>query len=237
MLAQEAVDEKENECAVIPNILDRLDLSGAIVTIDAIAGNPAIARAIDARGGHSLAVKASQPTLSAEIGRHFDDPATRVETFVDLDKGHGRIETRRYCVGHAVDWLCGDRRYPDEPRFPALRSLAMVESRVAATGTTTTTRRLYIGAAPLPPGLLAEAVRGHWGIENGLHWVLDLVFGEDQSRLRTGHGAHNMAVVRHLAIDAVRLGKGRHSIKTTRKLAGCDPEVRARLLSPEPRPR
>lgn len=229
VLAQEAVDEKQNECAVVPDILD---LDGALVTIDAIACNPAVAAAITERDGdYLLAVKANQPTLHAEIGRYFDDPAAAVAVHVDVDKGHGRIETRRYTVAHEVDWLSGDRRYPDEPRLVRLKSIAMVESRVETRGTTATMRRLYISSALLSPQRLEQAVRGHWGIENCLHWVLDVVFREDQSRLRKGHGARNMAVVRHFAVNAVRAGKGRLSIKAARKLAGWDPDFLATLLT------
>ncbi len=236
VLAQEAVDEKENECAVIPEILDRLDLKGAVVTIDAIACNPTIATAITDRGGdYLLAVKANQPTLFAEIGRYFDDPEARLAVHTDVDKGHGRIETRRYAVSHEVDWLSGTRRFPEEPRFSKLAAIALVETTVEKAGTVTTMRRLFLSSAALTPERLEQAVRGHWGIENRLHWVLDVTFGEDQSRLRKGHGAVNMAVVRHFAINAVRLGKGKHSIKTTRKLAGWDHDVLANLLTPNKR--
>lgn len=156
---------------------------------------------------------------------------------IDIDKGHGRIETRRYAVSHEVSWLSGDRRYPDgaQRRFPKLCAIAMVEASVEHAGAVTTTRRFYLCSAALTPERLAEAVRGHWGIENSLHWVLDVIFGEDQSRLRTGHGSRNMAVVRHFAINAVRLGKGRRSIKSTRKLAGWNPDELARILNPSPR--
>ena len=236
VLAQEAVEEKQNECAAIPDILDRLDLAGALVTIDAIACNPAIATAItDRKGDYLLAVKANQPTLHGEIARYFDDPSAEPSMLIDIDKGHGRIETRRYAVSHEVSWLSGDRRYPDEPRFPKLCAIAMVEASIEHAGAVTTTRRLYLCSAALTPERLAEAVRGHWGIENSLHWVLDVIFGEDQSRLRTGHGSRNMAVVRHFAINAVRLGKGRRSIKSTRKLAGWNPDELARILNPSPR--
>jgi len=236
VLAQEAVDEKENECAAIPEILDRLDLPGAVVTIDAIACNPAIAKAITERGGdYLLAVKANQPTLFAEIGRYFEDPESRIAEHTDVDKGHGRLETRRYAVSHEVGWLSGDRRYPDEPRFARLASIALVESTVEKAASLTTMRRLYLSSAVLTPQRLEQAVRGHWGIENCLHWVLDVIFREDQSRLRKGHGARNMAVVRHFAINAVRLGKGKRSIKSTRKLAGWDPNILANLLSPASR--
>jgi predicted transposase YbfD/YdcC len=233
VLAQEAVDEKENECAAIPDLLDRLDLSGALVTIDAIACNPAVARAVtDRQGDYLLAVKANQPTLFGEISRYFDDPAVKLPVLTDLDKGHGRLETRRYAVSHEVGWLSGDRRYPAEPRFSRLSAVGMVEAVVEKAGTATTTRRFYLSSAALTAERLAEAVRGHWGIENSLHWVLDVIFKEDQSRLRAGHGARNMAVVRHFAINAVRLGKGKRSIKTTRKLAGWNPDELARILAP-----
>jgi len=95
--------------------------------------------------------------------------------------------------------------------------------------------RYCLSSAPLTPERLAQAVRGHRGIENSLHWVLDVVFREDQSRLRSGHGARNMAVVRHFAINAVRLAKGKRSIKTTRKLAGWDTRVLSSILTPSPR--
>lgn len=239
VLAQQAVADKENECGAIPELLDRLALKGALVTIDAIACNPTIAAAITARGGdYLLAVKANQPSLHEEIACYFADPppgACAEQTA--WDKGHGRIEGRRAVVSHAVAWLCGDRRFPGEPRFPGLAAIAMVEASVErpATGTTTTERRYYISSAALTPERLAEAVRGHWGIENQLHWVLDVIFKEDQSRLRKGHGARNMAVVRHFAINLVRLGKGKRSIKTMRKVAAWNPGELHRILSPQTR--
>ena len=142
---------------------------------------------------------------------------------VDVDKDHGRIETRRYTLSHNVAWLSSDRRYPGEPRFAGLKSIALVEAEVETAGTTTTARRYYLSSAKLTPERLAHAVRGHWGIENRLHWVLDVVFREDRSRLRRGHGAQNLAIVRHLALNLVRLGKGKRSIQTMRKVAGWNP--------------
>lgn len=111
VLAQEAMDEKENECAATPDILDRLAMTGMVVTIDATVCNPAIAKAMTERGGDCLlAVKANQPTLFAEIGRSFDDPEARLATHCNVDKGRGRLETRRYVVSQEVDRLSGDRR-------------------------------------------------------------------------------------------------------------------------------
>ena len=140
-------------------------------------------------------------------------------------------------VSHAIAWLSADRRYPGEPRFPGLAAIAMVEASVQrpATGTSSIERRYYIASTPLSPERLAEAVRGHWGIENQLHWVLDVIFKEDQSRLRKGHGACNMAVVRHFAINLVRIGKGRRSIKSMRKAAGWNTNELNRILAPQGR--
>ena len=144
VLAQEAVDEKANECTAIPEVLDRLDLKGAVVTIDAIACNPTIAEAITTRGGdYLLAVKANQPTLHREIAACVADPAVRAQTVEEVDKGHGRLEIRRYAVSHETDWLSGDRRYAGEPRFPGLRSIARVEAQVERNGETTRATRYY----------------------------------------------------------------------------------------------
>lgn len=233
VLCQEAVDGKANECAAILAILERLDIKGALVTIDAIATNPAIANAITTAGGdYLLALKANQPTLHGEVARYFDDPATSaITTFTTIDKDHGRVEIRTYDVSHEVDWLAGDRRYPDEPRFPGLASLIRTTTRTEWRGVVTTETRYFISSARLTPERAAQAIRDHWGIES-MHWVLDVIFKEDQSRLRRGHGAQNMALVRRLAFTLVRKGKGKQSIKTTRKIAGWDPDVLDTLIHP-----
>jgi predicted transposase YbfD/YdcC len=231
VLCQEAVDAKENECAAILAILERLSLKGALVTIDAIATNPTIAKAItDGGGDYVLALKRNQPTLHDDVASYFADPATtELQTLEITDKDHGRIETRRYSVSHDVDWLASDRRYPQEPRFHALKSLVMTTTTTEWRGKITEETRYFISSAPLTPQRAAEAIRAHWGIES-LHWVLDMIFKEDQSRLRRGHGAHNMALVRRLAFNLVRAGKGKKSIKTARKAAGWNPEFLASLI-------
>jgi predicted transposase YbfD/YdcC len=237
VLGQEAVGEGSCEQAAIPALLERLAgagaLGGALVTIDAIACNPAIAAAIVAGGAdYVLAVKRNQPSLHDEIAGFFDTAAPgQVETVVEVDKDHGRIETRRCTVAHEIGWLLSDRRYPNEPRFPSLAAVAMVEATVEKAGTVTTERRFYIASAPLSAARCAAAVRGHWRIENSLHWVLDVVFKDDLSRLRKGHGAENMAVVRHFAINMVRAADDRRSLKTRRKRAGWDPDYLAGLLT------
>ena len=208
VLGQEAVEGKSNELSAIPVLLDRLSeggsLKGALVSIDAIATNAKIAQAIVDKGAdYLLAVKANQPTLRAEIESAFA-AATRIDTFVEPDKGHGRIEQRSVSVITEVDWLEGERRFPGEPRLPRAATIIRVKSRAELSDRGRLETRYYVSSARLSAKRAGEAVRGHWGIENQLHWVLDVVFAEDQSRLRKGHGARNMAVVRHFAVNLVR---------------------------------
>ena len=204
VLGQEAVDEKSTETSAIPLLLERLAaggaLKGAIVTIDAIACNADIAAAVTAAGAdYLLAVKANQPTLQTEIETFFQDaPSAELDTFTDLDKGHGRIEERTVTVAREVEWLSGDRRFPGELRLPDVAAIIKVATRTELKDRGRFDTRYYISSADLTAEAAANAVRGHWGIENRLHWVLDVVFDEDQSRLRTGHGARNMAVVQAL---------------------------------------
>jgi predicted transposase YbfD/YdcC len=228
VLGQEAVCDKSNEITAIPILVERLaandGLKGAIVTIDAIACNATIATAITAAGAHYLlAVKSNQPTLRAEIETYFTSaPAEILDTATDWDKGHGRIEERAVTVSREADWLGGDRRFPGELRLPGVTTIIKVRSRTELKDRCRTDTRYYISSAPLTAQAAAEAVRGHWGIENRLHWVLDVVFGDDQARLRTGHGAKNMAVVRHFAINLVRAVADKKTIKLRRKAAGWD---------------
>jgi predicted transposase YbfD/YdcC len=235
VLGQEAVDEKANEIVAIPLLLQRLALDGALVTIDAMGCNPGIAQAIlDAGADYLLAVKDNQPTLHAEIESYFATaPKTEVDACEDTDKGHGRIETRACRVSTTVDWLETDRAFPGAFRFPKVAAIAVIDTRIEHKGKITTARRSYITSRPLSAETLAEAIRAHWGIENKLHWVLDVTFKEDQSRLRKGHGANNMAIVRHFAINLVRSAKDKRSIKTRRKRASWDPAYLGQLL-PQP---
>ncbi|HEY6254861.1 MAG TPA: ISAs1 family transposase, partial [Xanthobacteraceae bacterium] len=236
VLGQEAVADKTNELTAIPILLERLaekdGLKGALVSIDAIATNPTIATAIrDVGADYLLAVKANQPTLRAEIESFFAnaDPAD-LDSVTDLDKGHGRIEQRTVTVAREVDWLEGERRFPGEVRLPDVSTILRVASRVQLKDHSRFETRYYVSSATLSAARAAEAVRGHWAIENSLHWVLDVVFRDDQSRLRTGHGAKNMAVARHFAINLVRTAKDKRSIKLRRKRAGWDPEFLAAIL-------
>lgn len=237
VLGQEAVPGKANELAAIPVLLARLaeqdGLRGALVSIDAIATNGTIAQAIrDAGADYLLAVKANQPTLRAEVEACFDAaPPGTLDTHTTHDKGHGRLEQRTTSVVREVDWLAGDRRFPGELRLPGAACIVRVEARIERGGKMCGETRYYIASAALGAERAGQAVRGHWGIENRLHWVLDVTFDDDQSRLRKGHGARNMAVVRHFALNLVRAAKDTRSIKLRRKMAGWNPAYLDRILN------
>jgi len=257
VLGQEAVADKASELAAIPLLLERLaandGLKGAVVTIDAIACNAAIAKAVrEAGADYLLAVKANQPTLRKEIEACFAEaPEASLErTDTDVDKGHGRIEQRTVTLAREVDWLSGERRFPGELRLPDVAAIIRVESKAELKDRCRFETRYYITSAKFDAASAAGAVRGHWRIENQLHWTLDVVFGDDQSRLRKGHGAKNMAVVRHFAINHVRKateparprsGLRRKtnkppatkvtSVRLRRKIAGWDIDYLASILS------
>ena len=241
VLGQEAVADNSNETTAIPVLIERLaandGLKGALVSIDAIATNPAIATTIrHAQADYLLAVKANQPTLRSEIETFFADaPATSLQSTTNFDKGHGRIEQRTVTVAREVDWLNAQRRFPGEVRLPEVATIIRVASRTELKDRCRFETRYYVSSAALSADRAAAAVRGHWSIENSLHWVLDVTFADDQSRLRRGHGAKNMAVVRHFAINLARVVKDKRSIRLRRKRAGWDPQYLATILGHLPR--
>ena len=224
VLGQEAVAGKSNEIAAIPRLLERLALAGALVTIDAVGTQSAIAATILARGGdYLLALKGNRPATFGEVEAFFaapPPPEAPVRTHQTVDGEHGRIETRRHAVCHDVAWLFSDRRYPGEVAFPGLAMIGMVESETERGGKVERERRYYLGSAKLSAETFARAVRAHWGVENNLHWTLDVVFRDDLARLRTGHGPENMAVVRHMALNLLSQAKPNTSLKNRRKRAG-----------------
>jgi predicted transposase YbfD/YdcC len=236
VLGQEAVPDKASELAAIPVLLARLaeqnGLRGALVSIDAIATNGTIAHAIrDAGADYLLAVKANQPSLRAEVEACFTAvPPGSLETHTEHDKGHGRTEQRTTSVVREVDWLAGARRFPGELRLPDAASIVRVEASIRRGEKTHSETRYYISSARLSAEAAGRAVRGHWGIENRLHWVLDVTFNDDQSRLRKGFGAKNMAVVRHFALNLVRAAKDTKSVKLRRKVAGWTPDYLDQIL-------
>jgi predicted transposase YbfD/YdcC len=258
VLGQEAVDDKTNETTAIPLLLEKLaadrSLEGAVVTIDAIACNPQIAQSIrDAGADYLLAVKGNQPSLQADIEAAFEAAHKgQVEVDVDLDKGHGRIETRTVSVLRQVDWLDGDRRFPGEVRFANARAIVRVEARAELKGRSRFDTRYYITSCARSAAALGQTIRGHWGIENTLHWTLDVTFQEDLSRVRNGHGAQNMALIRKFAFNKLRTAPPfsdppnlpvkpcrrptkpprPKSLKLRRKLASWDVNRLAEILTP-----
>jgi predicted transposase YbfD/YdcC len=234
VLGQEAVDEKSNEITAIAALLERIDVKGALVSIDAMGCNPSIAQSIlDAGADYLLAVKDNQPTLHEDIKSYFDTvPCDEVERCETVGKEHGRLEIRTNTVSHSIDWIASERSYPGAPHFPKIAAIGMVESRIERGNKVESERRSYISSRALSAVAFADAVRSHWAIENNLHWTLDVTFNEDQSRLRAGHGAKNMAVVRHFALNLVRQAKDKRSIKRRRKRAAYDPEYLREILGP-----
>jgi predicted transposase YbfD/YdcC len=224
VLGQEAVSGKGNEITAIPLLLERLEPTGALVTIDAIGCQREIAQAIRSRGAdYLLALKDNWPTLAAEVRLFFErEPAEAFDTHAATDGDHGRIEVRRHVISHDIGWLSSGRRFPGEPRFPGLAAIGMVEAEVERTGRTSIARRYYLCSAPLAAARFARAIRAHWGIENCLHWVMDVVFHGDLMRLRTDHRPANMATIRHAAINLIRDIPDKASLKLRRKTLGWD---------------
>jgi len=235
VLGQQACEEKSNEITAIPALLERLELTGALVTIDAMGCQTKIAAAIRDKGAdYLLALKDNWPALSAETERFFADADLQtLDTHETIDNDHGRLESRRHAVCHDVEWLISDRRFPGEWRFPGLTMIAMVEAEVERGGKTCLERRYYLSSAKLSAKQFAHAVRAHWHVENRLHWVMDVVFHDDLMRLRTQHGPANMATVRHMSLNLIRNIHDKASLKVRRKTLGWDDDyLHAVLTSP-----
>ncbi len=232
VLGQRATAEKSNEKTAIPELLATLALEGCIVTIDAMGTQANIAQVIRDRGAdYILALKDNQPTLAASVREFFVQfqaaptrtPYTVVET---VEKDHGRIETRRCFAFDQLDCLAKPEQWP------GLKSFAVIESERTINGKTSLEHRFYISSLPADAQRLARAVRSHWAVENSLHWCLDVVFADDQMRARTGHAAHNFAVLRHITLNLIRLDpvKRKGGIKARRLIAATSDSYRAQLL-------
>ena len=234
VLGQIATDCKSNEITAIPLLLNLLDLQGATVTIDAMGCQTAIAEQIVQRGGnYVLALKGNQPTMLADVAAVFADAratqqaAYGMTTASEVSAGHGRIETRSAFVVSDPDVI----GYLNERgRWAELRSVALVEAERTVNGTTTSEQRFYLLNQIVEATTLNTMVRSHWGIENQVHWVLDVVFHEDQSRIRTGDAPQNMAVVRHIALNLLRQETSKGSLKTKRFRAALNESYLAKVL-------
>jgi len=223
VLGQQATEEKSNEITAIPLLLKYLDLKGTLVTIDAMGTQTEIARAIrDGGGDYCLSLKQNWPAVHAEVEHLFNAPANAAlfETEETVELTGGRIETRRHTVCHKVDWMTSDRRYPGEPVFPDLAMIGRIETEVERNGKTEYETRYYLCSLAMCALMFARAVRAHWGVENRLHWVLDVIFRDDLARFRTGDGPQNMAIVRHTALNLLSRAKPTTSLKNRRKRAG-----------------
>jgi predicted transposase YbfD/YdcC len=228
-LGQEAVGGKSNEITAIPRLLALLDLEGALVTIDAMGCQTEIAQEVRIQGAdYVLAVKENQPRLYEDIDRLAEavlDDDTGVPSCLQEGRGHGRQEARACWVLHD---LSGIR---DRERWVDLRSIVIVVSERTVGGETAYERRYYISSRRAGARTFLEAIRGHWGIENSLHWVLDVCFDEDGSRLRKEHGPENLAVLRRLAVSVLkRANGGKGSIRGKRLTAGWDDGFLERAL-------
>lgn len=232
VLGQRATAAKSNEKTAIPELLATLALEGCIVTIDAMGTQANIAQTIRDRGAdYVLAVKDNQPTLAASIRDFFAQfqahptltPHTAAET---VEKDHGRLETRRCYAFDQLDCLARPEQWPD------LKSFAVIETERCINGKISLERRFYISSLPADAHRLARAVRAHWAVENRLHWCMDVAFADDQMRVRTGHAAHNLAVLKHITLNLIRLDhvKRKGGIKARRLIAATSDIYRAQLL-------
>jgi predicted transposase YbfD/YdcC len=231
LLGQRKTRDKSNEITVVPELLRALELAGCVITADALHCQKSIAKEItEADADYVLALKGNQPAAYGEIKTFLDDAVARRDptlAFVETtDKGHGRVEVRRYWQTDGIEW------FADRGQWEGLRSVAMVESVRDVKGKQSVERRYYLSSLAVDVAKLARAVRGHWKIENQLHWVLDVVFGEDQSRARTGHAAENLAATRRVAINLLRQDKeNKRSLKSQRLRATLDPNYLRQLLA------
>jgi predicted transposase YbfD/YdcC len=234
VLGQMATEEKSNEITAIPQLLALLELTGATVTIDAMGCQRKIAEAIVDKGAdYILALKGNQSTLQQEVEGFFEH-ADKTDfkdiahtTHQTVDGEHGRIEVRRVWAITEVGWMDARRDWKN------LRSLILVESERTIDGKTSLERRHFISShRELDAAALAPLIRGHWGIENSLHWVLDVVFDEDRCRIRQGHGAENFALLRKLALALFKQEtSAKTSVNQKKKMASWSDAYALRVLT------
>ena len=229
-LGQVAVAEKSNEIPAIPKLLELLDINGALVTIDAMGCQKEIAAKIVERGGdYVLPVKDNQPTLLAEIQDCFEKALetnfaeVRHDTYKTEDRRHGRKETRYYDI-------IVDPDVPSKAQWAGLRVIGMCCSESIRDGKESSEVRFFIGSREAKAKVYGKTLRNHWGIENKLHWQLDVSFGEDKNRVSKRHGAENLALVRRLALSLLKQHPDKRSIACKRLLAALDPAFLEKVL-------
>jgi predicted transposase YbfD/YdcC len=230
-LAQVAVEDNSNEITAIPELLRMLDLKGALVSIDAIGCQTEIAQQIRADGGdYLLALKDNQPTLCADVealflrGHDTEFQGLGHDTFTTREVSHGRDEERRYFVVYQPEGLSTIDEWAD------LRAVVQVIRTRRQAGEETDEVAYYISSSTAKAAVLAEGVRGHWGIENGQHWCLDVLFGEDRCRTRHKNAAQNLAWLRRMALSLLRQDQSKGSVPTKRLRAALSDDFRRHLL-------
>lgn len=243
VLGQVKTEEKSNEITAIPKLLELLHLHGCVVTIDAMGCQREIVDRIVEKGAdYVISLKGNQESLHEQTKAFFDE--AREESFETvqhaytetLEKDHGRIERRRFWISSKLDW------FRERDRWAGLTSVGMVEAQRTIDGVTTTETRYFISSLNAADAeKFADAVRKHWGIENSVHWVLDVAFDEDRSRVRKDNGPENMAMLRHIALNLLKAEtRAKGGIKTRRKVAGWSNKYLLHLLGVqgvwEPRP-
>ena len=224
VVGQVKVDDKSNEITAIPKLLKLLDLAGATVTIDAMGCQKEIAKVITAQeADYVLALKENHPTLYDDVTLFFEDAKRTDFAEIDhehhetVDGDHGRIETRRYWITSDIEWLGAKASWSN------LQSIGMVESCREIGEKVEIETRYFLTSLPADGVRFAQAVRQHWGIENSLHWVLDVSFDEDACRIRKDKGAQTFSVLRHIALNLLRReSRHKRGIKARRKRAGWD---------------
>ena len=232
VLAQVATDAKSNEITAVPKLLKLLSLKGTIVTTDALNCQRDIAQQIVDQGGdYALALKGNQGTLHADVSLFLDDPAcegTTTHTTVDAD--HGRIETRTATVSNNIGWL-------DHHNWPGLAAIGKIvrtrepKIRTATKTATSIETSYYLLSTKLSAERFGQVVRSHWGVENPLHWCLDVVMNEDQARNRMDNGPHNLAILRHMALNVLRRDTTKGSLRGKFKRAGWKDDYLSSLLA------
>ncbi|MCL2726535.1 MAG: ISAs1 family transposase [Polyangiaceae bacterium] len=233
-LGQIVTEEKSNEITAIPELLQTIDVRGATVTLDAMGCQKTIAALIvDGGADYALALKENHPTLRAEVEAAFEFPKATgarkkdIETCREESQGHGRHEVRRVTVRRNVECIT------ESDDWKGLRSLVMVERERTIDGKTSHETAYYLSSLSESAPRMAKCIRTHWSIENNLHWTLDVVFGEDKSRIRSRHGAANLTQVRKLALSLLKLesSRSKKSIVKKRKIAGWEPDYAFAVLS------
>lgn len=233
ILGQAKVADKSNEITAIPALLDLLTIDGATITLDAMGCQKEIAAKIIDKGAHYvLALKGNQGTLRADVEEFFSEQVARgfadahVSRHKTIEKSHGRIETRTYSAIDATGWL--DQRHT----WVGLKSIIMVESeREVVGGKTETETRYYISSLAPDAERQGAAIRAHWGIENSHHWVMDMVFRDDECRIRKANAPANFAVVKHIAANLLRRVGGKKSLRVKRRLAAWDDNFLASAIA------